>query len=59
MPDPVLLTDKQMQDFIREGYIVLHPEMPEGYHEAIYKNSRKALPKREIPLITYFLWHLN
>ncbi|MEM7534322.1 MAG: HEAT repeat domain-containing protein [Chloroflexota bacterium] len=43
MSAPVLLTDPQMQSFIREGYIVLRPDMPSSYHSMIYNRIEKII----------------
>ncbi len=43
MSQPVLLTDMQMQDFIREGYIILKPKMPASYHRSIYQKIDKFI----------------
>ena len=42
---PVLLTDAQMQQFIRDGYLILHPDFPEGFHEKVYKRIDDAFEK--------------
>lgn len=39
MSNPVLLNDSQMQQFIREGYIILKPDMPDSYHRSIYQKN--------------------
>ena len=42
---PVLLTDAQMQQFIRDGYLILHPDSPEGFHEKVYKRIDESFEK--------------
>ena len=42
---PVLLTDEQMQQFIRDGYLILHPDFPEGFHEKVYKRIDESFEK--------------
>lgn len=34
---PILLTDKVMQSFIREGFITIRSALPKSYHETIYR----------------------
>lgn len=31
-----LLTDSRIQSFIRDGYLVLHPQMPDGFHDGVF-----------------------
>ncbi|MEM7032514.1 MAG: HEAT repeat domain-containing protein [Chloroflexota bacterium] len=49
MSNPVLLNDVQMQDFIREGYIVLKPDMPDSYHKMIYQKIEETIEKNGNP----------
>lgn len=42
---PVLLTDAQMQQFIREGYLMLHPDFPEGFHAKVYQRIDESFAK--------------
>jgi hypothetical protein len=37
MTAPKLLTDAQMQRFIAHGYLCLHTELPESFHQGIYQ----------------------
>ncbi|MEM7533367.1 MAG: HEAT repeat domain-containing protein [Chloroflexota bacterium] len=32
---PILLTDEQMKQFLVDGYLILHPTVPEGTHQLI------------------------
>ena len=49
MSKPVLLNDTEMQDFIREGYIVLKPDLPTSYHTSIYKKIEEIIEKNGNP----------
>ncbi len=33
------LTDQQMQDFIRTGYVLVKPRLPDEFHQAIYRQT--------------------
>ena len=33
------LTDRQMQDFIRTGYVLVKPNLPDEFHQAIYRQT--------------------
>lgn len=42
---PVLLTDAQMQEFIRDGYLILQPDFPDGFHEKVYRRVDESFEK--------------
>ncbi len=42
---PVLLTDAQMQQFIRDGYLILHPDFPQGFHAKVYSRIEDSFAK--------------
>lgn len=42
---PILLNDEQMQQFIRDGYLILHPDFPEGFNEKVYKRIDESFEK--------------
>lgn len=35
MPDPILLTDDELLSFIVNGYYIIKPDMPEGFHDSV------------------------
>ncbi len=37
MPDPLLLTDAQMQRFVAHGYLALQTALPESFHRGVYE----------------------
>lgn len=49
MSHPVLLTNMEMQQFIREGYIVLKPDLPASYHASIYQKIEAAIEDKGNP----------
>jgi len=42
---PILLNDEQMQNFIRDGYLILHPDFPEGFNEKVYTRIDESFDK--------------
>ncbi len=34
-PEPILLADEQMRQFIANGYVVLRPSVPDSVHQVI------------------------
>ena len=36
------LTDRQMQDFIRTGYVLVKPNLPDEFHQAIFRQTESV-----------------
>lgn len=36
------MTDSVLQNFIRNGYVILNPDYPEELHQTIYKKTQLA-----------------
>ena len=34
--DAVRLTDDQMRTFIRDGYVIVRPDLPRDYHDEMF-----------------------
>jgi len=50
MPDNThLLTDEQMKDFIVNGYISVHTNLPSSVHKNIYKQTKTVFEKEGNP----------
>ena len=46
---PVLLDDATMQQFIRNGYLILKPDFPDGFHEEVYERLTEVFEKSGNP----------
>eukprot|EP01050_Picozoa_sp_SAG11_P040453 SAG11_NODE_17591_length_514_cov_0.746988_1_plen_125_part_01 len=43
---PILFNDRQMMDFVREGYVMFHlDDLPKSYHEGVMETLDKAFEK--------------
>ena len=43
---PVLFDDRQMMEFVREGYVMLHlDDLPKSYHDGVMRTLDKAFAK--------------
>ena len=45
-----LLDDRQMQQFLRDGYLVLKPNFPPEFHHEVYQRSLSVLEQEGNPL---------
>ena len=46
---PVLLDDSTMQQFIRDGYLILYPDSPNGFHQTVYDRIEQLSEKSGNP----------
>jgi HEAT repeat protein len=45
-PPPILFDDRQMMEFVREGYVMFHlADLPKSYHEGVMQTLDKAFEK--------------
>ena len=44
---PILLNDAAMRRFIIEGYLVMRPDFPSGFHERIYDQLENSIDSCE------------
>ena len=44
--EPILFNDRQMQDFVREGYVMFHlDDLPKSYHDGVMETLDKAFER--------------
>ena len=44
--EPILFDDRQMMDFVREGYVMFHlDDLPKSYHDGVMETLDKAFEK--------------
>ncbi|MEZ4860388.1 MAG: HEAT repeat domain-containing protein [Caldilineaceae bacterium] len=48
-PTQQLLNDEQMQRFIRDGYITVQADFPDGFHQALYERIDEVFAREKNP----------